>query len=69
MSDIDPFTGRRRSSVLKSRVLNQKNDGSVFDKFQKTFEERLAEAEKKRKEDDLKGRQLGSDCKFIPFRF
>ena len=46
---------------MKSRVLNQKNDGSVFDKFQKTFEERLAEAEKKRKEEEIKGRQLGND--------
>ena len=49
---------------MKSRVLNQKNDGSVFDKFQKTFEERLAEAEKKRKEEEIKGRQLGNDWNF-----
>ena len=38
----------------------------MFDKFQKTFEERLAEAEKKRKEEQIKGRQLGHDWNFLP---
>ena len=51
---------------MAPNILNQKNDGSVFDKFQKTFEERLAEAEKKRKEEQIKGRQLGHDWNFLP---